>query len=88
MQNRKQRQREKRKEKRCMKHQLKIQAENNKNDTSIGIYKKLDRSFFNYAINKTKLELRNGEIGQEREVLLKKVIKLKNKLNPKERSVS
>jgi hypothetical protein len=84
---RRKRQREKRKEKRRLKRQLKIQNAAVKERCSIGEYKMLGKRFWDYAINSTKSEIKNGEIEPEREALLRNVISLRNKLNPTERRV-
>lgn len=85
MLNHKQRQRENRKAKRQLKRQLKIQSEAVTDRSPVSEYKILDRRFSDYAVNKTKSDIRSGAIGAEREALLSKVISLRNELNPSER---
>ncbi|SPF43904.1 hypothetical protein SBF1_2970003 [Candidatus Desulfosporosinus infrequens] len=80
MQDRRQQQREKRKEKRQLEHQLKAQAQKITNDIPVSIFDKIDKSFLDFAISETKCELRNGSIEPDREILLRRVIDLKNVL--------
>lgn len=85
MLNHKQRQRENRKAKRQLKQQLKMQGATVIDRSPVSEYKILDKRFSDYAVSKTKSDIRNGKIEPEREALLRKIVSLKNELNPSER---
>lgn len=84
---RRQRQREKRREKRRLMQALKKQNAAITERAPISKYKLLNQNFYNYAVNKTMSEIRNGNIESEREALLKKVVGLRTKLKPIKRRV-
>lgn len=74
-------QRENRKKKRQLEGMLIEQARENPGSISVSIYKeKLDKSFYDYAINETRREINQKEVGSERIEILQKVIKLREKL--------
>lgn len=75
--------RENRRKKRQIRHQLIMQAKNNKGIAPVGKFVRLNKSFPEYVVSETKRELLNEMIATERAELLKKVIELKDKLNPK-----
>jgi hypothetical protein len=74
------RKRENRELKRQLEKELKIQAKQVKNETPIGKFINLDKSFLKYSVEETMKELASGKISKEREELLREVLTEKDKI--------